>query len=190
MKEHHLKHKFEAEAKRILESSHDLTMANNLFRAYYDSMLSFIPCGVPFQVEIIDTESIRYSVYYQSCPSMSEQALMITNVGYDAYLWMEDGGWVLDDDYYSTVEIAKALAETPLLNKIPENIRELKKLLDDGYWVFSPEQFPKFNDQPPCDTTEVLSWDDNYILTGTKSENMAIMTRNDWDKLCDREANW
>ena len=190
MKEHHLKKRFKDEISNILQSEKDLEEALKPLKGIYRSIGLSLSPAFPFKLELIETESIRYSVFYEGSPDMSKHTIMITNEGYEAYLWTDCDGWCLDDDYYDIEEISFQLSNAPIINKVPENVRELKKLLDDKYWSFNKGQLPSFEGDKPKDDDEVLSWDSAYVLTGTSLDNLASMKREEWDELCTREQNW
>jgi hypothetical protein len=115
---------------------------------------------------------------------------MITHTNYDAYLWTDCDGWCLDDSLFNVDKIAIELANAPLFNKVPENVKELENLLLENIWCFEPGKLPSFKANRPQDDFEVLSWDNEYVLTGTSLENLTVLRREEWDKLCHRENNW
>ena len=190
MKEHHLKKRFKDEISNILLSEKDLEKALKPLKGIYHSIGLSLSPAFSFKLELIETKSIRYSVFYEGSPDMSKHTIMITNESYEAYLWTDCNGWCLDDHYYDIEEISFQLSNAPIMNKVPENVRELKKLLDDKYWSFNNGQLPSFEGDKPKDDDEVLSWDSAYVLTDTRLDNLASMKREEWDELCAREQNW
>lgn len=190
MKEHLYKNTFRDKIKNILVTENEVEKAYLAFQNEYHSLDKNLAPAFPFELELIETESLRYSVFYQGSVEMSERTIMITHKGYDAYLWTDIDGWNLDDDYNDVDEIVHHLALAPVIHKVPESVKELKKLLDEGYWSFNNGHLPSFKGEKPKDDVEVISWDSDFVLVGTKLDNLEIMKRNEWAKLCEREQNW
>ncbi|TQV88588.1 hypothetical protein [Aliikangiella coralliicola] len=190
MKEHHYKNTFRDNIKNILITEKDVEKAFLAFQDEYHSLDKNLAPAFPFELELTETESLRYSVFYQGSVEMSEQTIVITHKGYDAYLWTDIDGWNLDNEHTDVDEIVRQLSSAPIINKVPESVKELKKLLDDGYWSFNNGQLPSFKGERPEDDKEVFSWDSDFVLVGNKLDNLEIMKRNEWAKLCEREQNW
>ena len=87
-------------------------------------------------------------------------------------------------------KIVLEFVNIPLFNKIPENVSQLKWLIDNKYWKFDKNHMPVFSEKYLLDDNEVLSWDEFNVLTATNMHNMEVMTREDWDSLCKREEAW
>ena len=143
----------------------------------------------PFKLKLIDTKSIQHTVYYQEPPGISDETIEITNTAYDGHIWKDDDGWCLDDRYWGVDRISQELAKCFLYTNYPENVKELKVLLEGRFWNLC-QTLPNFGGKTPEDMNEVLSWDEQYILVGTKLDNIAIMSKADWEELCQRENNW
>ena len=81
----------------------------------------------------------------------------------------------LNDLYDDIHEIAeKILTDIPVFKSIPENPKEVKTLLENGLMIFKPKIFPVFSKIKPHDLNEVLTWDDRFLLVGTKVENLKV----------------
>ncbi|MBJ8453571.1 hypothetical protein I6M90_19305 [Acinetobacter bereziniae] len=141
------------------------------------------------EMNIIATETLKHQIYYQD-PNAESETLNIHIQQWDIYIWRTlDGYWCLDDFYQQTIEIVEQiLTICPLFSIIPENVKALKKLLDEHYileeYLFD---LPKFSENAPSDICEVLSWDGQYLLTGNKIENLKLYTYKEWDELIERE---
>ena len=190
MKSYLFKKQFSDEIIKVLSAASRVEDALVPLSSVYEAIIKSLPFISQFQLSLVKTESLRYSVFYQGSPDMSENSIMISNVEYEAYLWIDSNKWCLDDDLYKVNEIAHQLSEAPLFNNIPENIRELEYLLKGKYWKFSTENLPCFGGEKPNDENEVLSWDKKYILAGTSLNNLAIIPRDEWNRLCNNESNW
>ena len=140
------------------------------------------------EFKIIPTESLQYSVWYQD-PDAITETLHIHQEKCDLYLWKcVDKKWYLDDLYDDIHEIAgKILTDIPIFHLIPENPKEVKTLLESGLMDFKPEILPVFSKNKPNDLNEVLTWDDCFLLVGTKVENLKIYSLKEWDDLIGRE---
>lgn len=149
-----------------------------------------VPAASRYKVALVETESLRYSHFYQSGPRLSKHAVSISGPGYASFIWRDEPYWSLDDDCSNPSEIAHQLAGAPLFSQYPENVKDLEYLLKQGIWLYSPKDFPVFSDSAPLDKDEVLSWDDKHVLIGTQYDNMAIVTRAEWDKITFHEKNW
>lgn len=189
MKEYAEKRKLIRSLEGILEKNGDISSTIEEFRIVFASIdLGYSPIK-PFSIDQIETEDLRYSVFYQSGPNLSKNAIQISHVDYWSYLWKDDDEWCLDGDLYTSLEIARELAETPLLKMIPENVKELENLLVKGFWGLS-NNLPKYDGGAPDDIEEVLSWDGSNILTGTKLENISVVSRAEWNRLTNNEKHW
>lgn len=173
----------------ILGKNDDIKNTLEYLRVLYAGIDLGYPLVKPFSINLIETESLRYSIFYQSGPNLSKNAIEISHAGYWAYLWKDEGEWCLDDDFYKLLEIAQELADAPLLKMIPENVKELESLLVSGLWQFSCD-LPKYDGCAPDDVGEVLSWDSTNILTGTKLENISVISRSEWSRLTNNENHW
>ena len=140
------------------------------------------------EFKIVPTESLQFSVWYQD-PDAITETLRIHQEKCDLYLWRcTDEKWYLDDLYNNASEITEQiLARIPIFHKIPENPKEVKALLESGLMDFKPEIFPIFSKNKPNDLNEVLTWDDRFLLVGTKVENLKIYSLTEWDMLIERE---
>ncbi|RJG48384.1 hypothetical protein [Motilimonas pumila] len=189
MKEFTGKEKLIESLEAVLVKNGDINATLNEFRALYSGIDLGCSLVKPFLIALIETESLRYSIFYQSGSKLSKNAIEISHMDYCAYLWKDEGGWCLDDDFYKPRDIAKELADAPLLKMIPENVKDLEKLLVKGMWVFS-HNLPKYDGSAPDDIGEVLSWDSSNILTGTKLENISVISRSEWSRLTNNENHW
>ncbi len=62
------------------------------------------------------------------------------------------------------------------------NIDELfMAMLLDADWLPEWDKLPVFGGEaPPTGTEHVWSWDDEYLIVGTCSEDLEILTREEW----------
>ncbi len=164
-------------------------LAKELAQTYEVFFLAELSSARRFNIRTFPSTHLTSCGFYQLDYGLSEEAIEISHVHYDAYLWKEDNHWCLDADHETPYEIARQLSEAPVFNKVPENVKHLLQLLQTGEWVFS-EHLPKFEGEPPRDTGEVISWDSNHILTGTRLNNLNVMTRREWDQLTHNENHW
>ncbi|WP_105103042.1 hypothetical protein [Microbulbifer pacificus] len=189
MKEYAGKRKLIESLEMVLEKNGNIDSTLEEFRALFAGIDLGYSLVKPFSIDLIETESLRYSIFYQSGPNLSKNAIQIAHVDYLAYLWKDGGEWCLDDELYQPLEIARKLVEAPLLKMIPENVKELENLLVNGFWGFG-YNLPKFDGGRPDDICEVLSWDSSNILIGTKLENISVVSRPEWDCLTNNENHW
>ena len=140
------------------------------------------------EFKIVPTERLQFSVWYQD-PDAITETLHIHQEKCDLYLWKcADQKWYLDDLYSDMNDIAaQILARIPIFYSIPENPKEVKTLLENGLMLFKPEIFPVFSKIEPNDLNEVLTWDDRFLLVGTKVENLKNYSWKEWDDLIGRE---
>lgn len=190
MKQYNHKEQFVSNIHELLKVSSNIQTTTFELGKIYTEATNEIKLAKPFKIELIDSESIQYSVYYQEPINMSSQTISITHKGYNVYLWMDSEGWCLDDSFYGYNEISISLANAPLFDKIPENVKELRPLMLDEYWEFKINEMPFYTGIKPTDSEEVLSWDDRYLLVGTNIENITLVSREDWDRLCNNECHW
>lgn len=140
-------------------------------------------------MNIVAMETLKHQIYDQD-PDAESETLNIHIQQWDIYIWRTlDGYWCLDDFYQQNIEIVEQILTTcPLFSVIPENVKALKKLLDEHYileeYLF---ELPKFSEYAPSDICEVLSWDGQYLLTGNKIENLKLYTYKEWDELIEQE---
>lgn len=142
-----------------------------------------------FKLELIDTRRIQSIIYYQKPPGISDETIKISSHGYEGYIWKDSDGWCLDDDYWGADKISRELVKCFVCANFPENVRELKDLLKGGFWALRPN-LPCFGGLPPDDINEVISWDNRFVLVGTKIDNLVVVSRDEWEELCKREQNW
>ena len=181
---------FKSEIHHLLSSLDDVKLAFEKIKPIYSDLILEIPLLKPFDIKLVKTKSLQYQVYYQSSPKMSKNSIVIVNNNYDAYLWVDCDGWCLDDSFNNVDEIASKLCKVPAFENIPESVRELKSLIVEGHWLYREGGFPVFGGEPPSDMREVLSWDSSDVLVGTNKENIEVMPRLEWQKLCERENSW
>lgn len=189
MKEYAGKRKLIESLAMVLEKNGDIDSTLEEFRALFANIDLGCSLAKPFSIDLIETERLRYSIFYQSGPDLSKNSIQISHVGYWAYLWKDGGEWCLDDEHYKALEIAQELVEAPLLKMIPENVKDLGSLLVKGFWRFG-YNLPKFDGGAPDDLGEVLSWDGSNILIGTKLENISVVSRAEWNRLTNNENHW
>ncbi len=139
-------------------------------------------------IRIIATESLQYSVWCEN-PCAETETVNIHQGKCDLYLWRcADQKWYLNDLYDDIHEIAeKILTDIPVFKSIPENPKEVKTLLENGLMIFKPKIFPVFSKIKPHDLNEVLTWDDRFLLVGTKVENLKVYSYEEWNDLIIRE---
>lgn len=167
----------------------DVPDALSLLSCVYKEIESDHPYFSSFELVSIDTRRIQYTVYYQEPPGISETTIKIKNIGYEGHIWKDGDGWCLDDTYWGADRISEELVKCFIVTNYPENVKELKALLEGGFWSLCPN-LPCFGGQLPEDINEVISWDRRFVLVGTKLDNLSITSRDDWDELCKREQNW
>lgn len=140
---------------------------------------------------IIPTESLEFSIWYED-PEAITETLNIHQGPCDLYFCRcADHKWYLDDLYDDLDEIAdKILNDIPIFHRIPENPKEVKTLLENGLIDFKPEKFPIFSANKIKDFNEVLTWDDRFLLVGTKVENLKIYSYKEWNDLIIRENHF
>lgn len=155
----------------------------------YQNVNDSLPLSIPVSMNLIETESLRYSMFYQT-GRLSKSAIHINQLNDHKYLWTDEGEWSLDDDWFEVASIAQELADIPAMTSIPENVKDLYALIQTGLWTWVPDRFPKFSNHPPNDAEEVLSWDNEFLLVGKTKENTEVVTRAYWEGLCHRENNW
>ena len=188
MKEANCKSEFVKNIEQLLDSTEDIGKVYSGLTGLYSCVLKETPLVNPIAISLVDAK-ILYHYFYQISPDYSE-TIEITEGNQNTYLWMDDGSWCLDDGFWNNSKIAQAMANSPMFNSVPENIRELYSLLNEKKWRFSSEELPVFGGRAPGDAREVLSYDENYILAGTNLDTISVISRKDWDDLCQRENNW
>jgi hypothetical protein len=159
-------------------------------REAFELVYRELPLVVLYEISLTETERLRYTEFYQTGPNLSKYAIEIKGPTYCEYLWRDTGEWVLADEFYSPENIARAICKASLITDVPENVRELLSLLNQGCWKFFPEEFPIFGGLRPKDCLEVLSWDSNFLLVGTNLKNAEVVSRAEWDNLSTRETSW
>lgn len=155
----------------------------------YRRLQAEYPFFKPFPLKTVYSDSLLYQVYYEKPIGISEKSIVIQYFGENAYLWKDAGGWCLDDSYYGTKEIVDVLLQEPVLRYFPENVKEIKWLLDKAYWQNTPVNFPVWG-TPPNETDEVLSWDEDFVLVGRSQGNVFLLEREEWKQLCYKENHW
>lgn len=149
-----------------------------------------IPLLIPYELNLEETEKLRYSEFYQAGPELSKFAIEIKGPKYCEYIWRDTGEWVLADEFYTAKDISVAIGKANLFTQVPETVKDLMLLLTQGFWKFIPGELPKYGGAEPEDTLEVLSWDAKNLLVGTKLENIEVISREEWDNLSARETSW
>lgn len=140
---------------------------------------------------IIRTKALEFIVWYQD-PNAITETLLINQNSFDAYLWRcDDEKWYLDDLYSEPREIAsKLIKNIPVFYSIPENLKEVKHLLEIGIMHFNEILFPIFSNRTLEDSREVLTWDDHFLLVGTQLTNLKLYSHEEWNALIDRENSY
>lgn len=188
MKELTYKSIFLIRVSELLNSCDDVLAVQPVLQAIYKDIHKETPLVKAIDVKLVESKYL-FNYFYQIEPT-SVYAIQVEHFDYKAFLWIERDEWCLDDGYFSIDRIAKELAKAEMFGRIPENVKELYQLLMDEYWSFKPVQFPVFDGLEPKDMDEVLSYDSNYVLAGKVLENIEVITRQDWDRLCDNEKHW
>jgi len=188
MRELTYKLKFTERVSELLRSSEDVTVVQPAIQEIYDNLKQETPLAKDVEVTLVELSSLA-GYFYQLDPT-SPSAIMIEHVGYKSFLWQERYEWCLDDSYFNIDDIVGNLSDAELFRMFPENVRELHKLLKMQYWEFKPELFPLYDNRGPNDMREILSFDKNYVLAGLTLENIEVIRRQDWNRLCDNEERW
>ncbi|XZZ40573.1 hypothetical protein ACJJIE_01740 [Microbulbifer sp. TRSA001] len=168
----------------------DLEAINRELASIYNLIQSDIPLAIPVSLEVVETKSLQYRIFYQAGYGMSVNSILISQGEFESYLWSDCDGWCLDDDYWDVREIARHLSKIPVIVDYPKNVGELYNNFVQGLWVFSLSNVPSFGGEPPRDLEEVISWDQKNVLVGTEVSNMEIVPRETWDNICERESTW
>lgn len=179
---------YKAEFVHIFQSTDDVEiLLENLKKLFLKILHPYAYMALP-KFQIISTESLQFSVWYQD-PDAITETLNIVQRPCDLYLWRcSDQQWYLNDLYDDINEISdKIITRIPIFNSIPENPKEVKILLENSLMDFKPEIFPKFSEKTPNDLNEVLTWDDWFLLVGTSVENLKIYSHKERDDLIRRE---
>lgn len=145
---------------------------------------------IQYEISLVKSEKLRYSEFYQAGAELSLYAIEIKGPKYREYIWRDAGEWVLADEFYKPNDIAREICKAGLFTQMPESVKDLKFLLTQRFWTFIPGEFPKYGGVPPEDLLEVLSWDNDFLLVGTKLENIEVISRDEWDSLLTRERSW
>ena len=190
MKEHPYKKTFKRSIKNVFITESNVEKAFQLFCEEYQLLNQCLAPAFPFKLKLIKTQSLKYRVFYEGSIDKSELSIMITHKGFEAYLWSDEGGWCLNDFDNNVEDIVEQLTLAPVINLVPENVKDLRKLLEEEYWSWNSGLLPGFNGKCPKDKDEVVSWDEDFILVGTKIENLEVIKRDDRAKLCEREKSW
>jgi hypothetical protein len=173
----------------LLGSTKDIDLAKKQFESFYSDLIEEYPLANRVMVSDVVTEKLRNSIFYQTPPNwMSDKSIAIDSGRF--YLWLEQDKWCLNDEHYDVASISDELAQSEMLHRDPDTVRDLVELIVANNWKFSSERLPKFGGPKPNDLIEVLSWDERNILTGTTKENMSIVTRAEWTSIVSRESDW
>lgn len=173
----------------LLGSTKDIDLAKKQFESFYSDLIEEYPLANRVMVSDVVTEKLRNSIFYQTPPNwMSYKSIAIDSGRF--YLWLEQDKWCLNDEHYDVASISDELAQSEMLHRDPDTVRDLVELIVANNWKFSSERLPKFGGPKPNDLIEVLSWDERNILTGTTKENMSIVTRAEWTSIVSRESDW
>ncbi|CAI3117560.1 hypothetical protein MWMV7_MWMV7_01022 [Acinetobacter calcoaceticus] len=173
---------------KILYKEQNLEELNSLIQKLFSRILKAYPYIKLPVFSIIPTKDLEFTVWYQN-PNAITETLLIKQNNFEAYIWKSsDQKWYLDDLYSEPHQIAKKIIERiPMFHSIPENPREVKYLLEIGVIHFDPKFFPKFSEIKLEDTHEILTWDDRFLLIGTRLNNLKIYSHEEWKDLIDRE---
>ena len=138
------------------------------------------------------TKSLYGTLFYEPA-ERSEDSVRISHAAESRCVWKQYDVWTMDTytDYFEgPAEIAKALLQFEVFQQYPENVRELLAVLRNGLWTFGANSVPTFGGATPADVREVVSWDETNVLCGTTIANLQVVTRGEWQSLCDRESGW
>ena len=180
---------FKEKIEILLSSTKDVDVARNEIETLYKNILKDYPLAKPVIVAVSITEKLRNNVFYQTpIEWMSEKYIDIDSGNFN--LWVERDEWCLNDEHFDITLISNSLAQSEILHRDPDSVRDLMELILGGHWEFSCKELPKFSVCIPNDLGEVLSWDERNILIGTTKENMSMVSRDEWGSIISREKDW
>lgn len=182
--------KIKKEIASLLDSTSSLNIVISELNLIYAQVISLFPLAKPVEIEVISSNKLTSLGFYQLDPNISDEVLHIKQKGFSAYLWCETLGWCIDDESNDIKFISDRLVSTPFLDNEPRSVKELYDLLKGGIWSFNKDLFPNFAGNRPNDDIEVLSWDLKNVLIGTHIDNITVVSREEWDRLCEREIDW
>ena len=190
MKMYDLQIKIKEEIVSLLCSTSDLDVVIYELGVIYSQVNSLFPLAKSVEIETINSNRLTSLGFYQLDPNISDKVLHIKQKGFSAYLWYETRGWCIDDESNNIEFISEQLVSTPFLENEPKSVKELYDLIKGEIWSFNKGLLPNFGGNRPKDHNEVLSWDFKNLLVGTHSDNIAVVSRDEWDRLCERENGW
>ena len=182
------KSEFSRRVSAVLSSNNDVVAVKPLLQEIYSGLDQETPLVQAVDVTLVESKCL-FSYFYQIEPT-SSFAIQIEHFDYKVFLWIEQEEWCLGDDLFDIDRIAEELSSAQMFGRIPENVKELHQLLKEEYWDFRPVKFPIFEGQEPKDMEEVLSYDRSYVLAGTMLDNLEVIERQDWERLCENEKHW
>ncbi len=182
--------KIKKEIESLLRSTSNLDVVIYELGLIYSQVSSLFPLAKSVEIETINSNRLTSLGFYQLDKKISDKVLHIKQKGFGAYLWHETRGWCIDDESNDIEFISEQLVSTPFLDNEPKSVKELYDLIKGEIWIFNKNLFPSFGGSCPKDRIEVLSWDLKNLLIGTNIDNMAVVSREEWDKLCEREKGW
>ena len=182
--------KLKKEIALLLGSTSDLDLVISKLNLIYAQIISLFPLAKPIEIETINSNRLTSLGFYQLDPNISDKVLHIKQKGFGAYLWYETPGWCIDDESNDIELISEQLVSTPFLENEPRSVKELRDLIKGDIWSFNKDLLPNFGGSSPKDNLEVLSWDLKNLLVGTHIDNITVISRDEWDKLCEREKGW
>lgn len=150
----------------------------------YDNINKEFPWCNPFSVTIEETRDHITPWYYHPDTQSKNCVVVRQNVEVHA-IWKEEDLWSLDDESNDIKIISNHLCQWKALDSL-RSVRGIKFLIEKGFWLFDAAIIPKLSGAPPDDMEEVISWDLKNILAGTKADNLYIVTREEWDRICKR----
>lgn len=142
----------------------------------------------PFIVSIEETRDYIAPWYY--APSIHSQKCVVIRQSTEVKaLWRENEFWSLDDETTNIEEISSALSHWKALES-QKSVRRIHTLIEQGFWRFDKNIIPKLSDLIPIDLEEVISWDEKNVLTGTRADNLCVVTREEWANICERSKQY
>ena len=131
--------------------------------------------------------TIHHMDDWDYCKGFHSVDAIVINQGFGEarVIWREGDEWSLSDRYTGHLVIAKQLSKWPSL-EMPEDVREILYLLGKESWSFSL-LLPYLSQKIPTDLDEIVSWDDDYLITGTTLENISLVSRDEWEEIKKRE---
>ncbi len=168
-----------------LSTNHEVHKLHESLAFAFNDVNVELPWLTPFQLTVERTQD-HIASYYWDINRHSAYTVAIRQGNRLAPIWREDDGWSLNDEYFSVDQISASLSNWPSL-VYPRNVKAIKEHLDSGNWAFDLKCIPVLDSKPPADLVEVISWDAKNILVGTTLKNLAVLTREEWSRMGNRE---